>query len=128
MTMERALQWPSRILMVEDSVIIAMEAERCLRELGVADVELATCVAEAMQLLDRSAFGLAILDYNLVDETSEPVAARLSAQSTPFAIVSGYTDLDDHFSQLGAKWILSKPYGKADLCAVLDAAAQLPRS
>lgn len=128
MTVNRASQWPSRVLMVEDSVVIAMEAESCLLELGVDDVMLATSANDALRLLDRSeGFGLAILDYNLTNETSEPVARRLAEQGTPFAVTSGYTDLHDHFTQLGAQWVLTKPYSKADLRGVLEAASELSR-
>ena len=127
MTVDRASQSLSRILLVEDSALVGMEVESCLRELGVDDVRLAASVGDALRMLDHFACGLAILDYNLNDETSEPVATQLAAQGTPFAIASGYSDLDDHFLQLGARWVLSKPYGRADLRAVLDAAAQLPR-
>lgn len=127
MTVNSAALWPNCVLLVEDSVIIAMEAESCLRELGVADVQVATCVANAMRSLDQTAFDLAILDYDLVDETSEPVAARLAAQGTAFAMASGYNDLADHFIELGANWVLAKPYSMADLRTVLNAAAQLPR-
>lgn len=128
MTVDCAAQWPSRILVVEDNALVGMEVESCLHELGVHDVRLAASVADALQTLDHFACGLAILDYNLRDETSEPVATRLVAQGTPFAIASGYSDLDDHFLQLGAEWVLAKPYGKANLRAVLDAAKQMPRT
>jgi len=111
--------------MVEDSGLIAMEARSCLLELGVADVALATTVREATALLDEAAFDLAILDYNLADETSEPLAHRLSSDTTPFAIASGDDAAADHFRALGASWVIVKPYGLADLRMVLDWAAEL---
>lgn len=118
-------QRPNRVLMVEDSGLIAMEARSSLLELGVSDVALATTVREATALLDGSAFDLAILDYNLAGETSEPLARRLAAQGTPFAIASGDEASADQFNALGAAWVIVKPYSQADLGKVLDWAAEL---
>lgn len=111
---------PRRALVVEDSMIIAMEAEDCLLELGVAEVEVAGTVEGALAAMDRSTFDVAILDYDLGDQTSETVANRLVENGTPFAIASGYADLDRHFELLGAAAVLGKPYSKADLRRMLD--------
>ncbi|TCD04802.1 response regulator [Erythrobacteraceae bacterium CFH 75059] len=109
-----------RVLVVEDSMIIAMEAEDCLRELGFGDVAVAGSVESAMQVLKDQPVDFAILDYNLVDETSEAVADDLTRRRIPFAVASGYDDLDVHFERMGAAAVLSKPYSKADLRLLLE--------
>lgn len=106
---------PRRALIVEDSIIIAMEAEGCLRELGVGEVELTGSVAGALAAIDAADFEVAILDYNLGDETSDAVADLLRQQRVPFAVATGYDDMDGHFSRMGAVTVLVKPYSKADL-------------
>lgn len=118
---------PQRALIVEDSMIIAMEAEDCLRELGVADVEVAGSVERAIAAIDGAQpgadFGLAILDYNLGEETADAVADRLAERRIPFAVATGYGDMDSHFARMGAVSVLTKPYSKNDLAGLLDTVA-----
>lgn len=112
-----------RALIVEDSMIIAMEAEDCLRELGVVEVEVTGSVEDAIAAINGADFELAILDYNLGEETSDAVANRLAERRIPFAVATGYGDLDSHFEQLGAMSILNKPYSKADLRGLVETVA-----
>lgn len=118
---------PLRALIVEDSMIIAMEAEDCLRELGLTDVEVAGSVERAIAAIDDAqpgaGFGLAILDYNLGEETADAVADRLTERQIPFAVATGYGDMDSHFERMGAMAVLTKPYSKNDLAGVLDMVA-----
>lgn len=112
------------VLLVEDSLLIAMEAEDTLRALGVADVQVADSVASAMSALDRTTPGFAILDYQLSDESSLPVAERLRTAGIPFALATGYADLRDEAESLGATRMLIKPYGRRDLAQALEHVAR----
>ncbi|GGD65274.1 GAF domain-containing protein [Erythrobacter arachoides] len=103
------------VLVVEDSMIIAMDAEDMLRSLGFRTVIVASSAATALQELARHEPLFAILDYNLGDETSEAVAERLTALGVPFWFVTGYGDAVAQLSSSDARGVIQKPYSKSDL-------------
>lgn len=82
------------VLIVEDEPILAMGMEDDLRDLGYDVAGIARSVDEAQGLLaDQPVdFDFAILDYNLGDETSAPLAAALAACGTPFVYLTGRPD------------------------------------
>jgi len=67
-------------LLVEDNIIIAMDAEDSLTELGANAVNVAANVADALAILKRESISVALLDVNLGAETSEPIAEALLMQ------------------------------------------------
>lgn len=81
----------SKILVVEDSALIAMDLEMTLTEAGHDVIGPAATVAEAFDLLDHNLVDGAVLDVNLGKEDTFPVAARLQKQNLPFVFLSGYT-------------------------------------
>lgn len=103
------------VLLVEDNMIIAMDTEETLRELGVAKVDMASSVKEARRLVENGAPELAVLDYNLGDETSEPLARELIAQGVPVAMATGYGEAIRDLDDLDVIGILAKPYDRDDL-------------
>ena len=113
---------PESVLLVEDSMIIALDAEDCLRELGVEKVEVESSVAAALDTLGKSAPALAILDYNLGKENSEPIARKLKELGVPFWLATGYGEMQDRLEELGAAGLLTKPYGKDELREILGSA------
>lgn len=108
-----------RVLVVEDNMIIAMEAEDILRDLGAADVRIAGNVADALRHLDEAMPDFALLDVNLGDENSERVAQRLADAGVPFAFATGYGDVAGLTSEFADTPVLQKPYTKRDLAGVL---------
>lgn len=110
---------PRHVLVVEDSMIIAMDTEDSLRQLGVEVVTTAGSVAGALASIEKDPPGLAILDYNLGTESSEPVADRLRALGIPFYLATGYGELADQLEEQGAIGLLKKPYGKAEIAEAL---------
>jgi two-component sensor histidine kinase len=78
------------VLLVEDSLIIAMDAEDILLRLGAERVQTAASVGTAMAEIDAEPPRLAVLDVNLGAETSIPVADRLRAAGIPYIFASGY--------------------------------------
>ena len=80
-----------RILVVEDEPLIAMEIAVVLERAGFAVLGPAGSVAHALALLEPAGCDAAVLDVNLGDETSEPIAQRLSRSGIPFVTVSGYS-------------------------------------
>ena len=110
---------PASVLLVEDSMIIALDAEDCLKELGVETVRTESTVAAALDALAKKRPALAILDYNLGKENSEPVAEKLREMGVPFWLATGYGEMADRIAKLGAMGLLTKPYGKDELEQVL---------
>jgi CheY-like chemotaxis protein len=106
---------PSRVLLVEDNAIVAMNAEELLLEIGATEVMVAKTVAEAQAFCDQHAFDFALLDLNLGHETSISVAIRLHEAKVPFAFASGLHDRDQLPASLGRYPILRKPYLLSDL-------------
>ena len=110
---------PERVLLVEDSMIIALDTEDCLREIGVKHVTVESSVAGALAALQKNEPDLAILDYNLGKESSERVAEDLKKRGIPFWLATGYGEMADRIDELGARGLLVKPYGKDDLLKAL---------
>ncbi len=80
-----------RVLVVEDSFLIASSLRQILTELGCRVVGPVATVAQAMRLIEERGCDAAILDVNLGAETSLPIAETLEARSTPFFFVTGYS-------------------------------------
>ena len=106
---------PESVLLVEDSMIIALDAEDCLKEMGITKVRIESSVAGALDALAKSPPAMAILDYNLGRENSEPVARKLQELGIPFWLATGYGEMQDRVEELGASGLLTKPYGKDEL-------------
>jgi light-regulated signal transduction histidine kinase (bacteriophytochrome) len=106
-------------LLVEDSMIIALDGEDALRALGAASVVTAATVTQAMQALDTGGIDFALLDFNLGAETSAGVADRLSAAGIPFAFATGYGEAigDERFEGVRT---LAKPYGVPELLTLFS--------
>ncbi|WP_010217215.1 response regulator [Sphingomonas sp. PAMC 26621] len=103
-----------RILVVEDEMLVLMQIEMSLEELGCS----AASVAEALAILAGHSFDAAMIDVNLNGEKSYPVADMLAQRGIPFAFATGYGDHGDRTDLLDRP-MLRKPYAKAPLVAVL---------
>lgn len=105
-----------RILVVEDEMLLMMNIETTLEDLGCTAISSAANVSDALALLDERVFDAAMLDVNLNGETSYPVADALVARGIPFAFATGYADHGARTDLLS--WpILRKPYLPHDLAA-----------
>ena len=110
---------PERVLLIEDNMIIALDTEEMLRELGVKDVLVSGSVTQALRSIEKDKPQFAVLDFNLGEESSEPVARELVRQGIPFVLATGYSAKEVRFEELGAQAILKKPYDKSDLAQAL---------
>jgi light-regulated signal transduction histidine kinase (bacteriophytochrome)/CheY-like chemotaxis protein len=99
-----------RVLLVEDSMIIALDAEDALREIGAAKVVVAATVARALDALDKGGLDFALLDFNLGAENSIAIADALKARGIPFVFATGYGENAALVEQYPDAPILSKPY------------------
>ncbi len=106
-------------LVVEDNMIIAMEAEEILRDLGYADCHVCGSVRGALQIMDDHPIAFALLDMNLGAETSEAVASALLARGTPFIFASGYDEFPELAEELKRAPVVTKPYTGSDIAAAL---------
>lgn len=109
----RANRLSGDALIVEDNMIIALDAEDFLSELGAEQVHIVSNVKDALAILDTTAIRFALLDVNLGSETSELVAQRLAEDGTRFAFASGYGDSTDLSKRFPNAPMLQKPYDKA---------------
>ena len=96
--------------------------EGVLQKLGVGQVSLASNVAAALEAIAGERPDFAFLDLNLGEETSLPVAERLTAEKIPFAFGTGFGDQADLPDHLSGVTIISKPYSEKALRDVLRAA------
>lgn len=113
-----------RLLLVEDSMMIALDAQTMLEDAGV-QVEIAGSLEDARRALRLHPFDLVVLDVNLAGETSLGIAAELEAEQHPFLFATGYgarTAIPERFDQVP---VVTKPY---NLSALSYAIGQLPGS
>ncbi|MGY2736328.1 HWE histidine kinase domain-containing protein [Sphingomonas sp. UYP23] len=120
------------VLLVEDNMLIALEAEDMLRALGAAEVFVAPTLVDAERLVAAHRFAFAMLDINVGCGTSFELATRLRTSGTPFIFASGYGDELALGRRDSDEVVIQKPYERDHLlCAVnrvLRDAAAGPRS
>ena len=109
-----------RVLVVEDSMIIALDTEECLLGLGAKAVTVQGSVAGALSAIEKERFDLALLDFNLGSESSEGIARELKARGIPFWLATGYGEMAERLDELGAKGLLVKPYGREELVKIMN--------
>lgn len=99
-----------RVLVLEDSLIIAMEAEDILRAVGVETIDICNSVEQANEAIHADRYDFALLDVNLGEVMSFDFARRLVAAEIPFGFVSGYSDTLDFPEDLQNRPLLVKPF------------------
>ena len=104
-----------RVLLIEDSLIIALDAEDILRRLGAFDVMIEGTISQALNVIDTSRPDIAILDINLGDCTSFVIADRLATRNIPFMFATGYGDQMVLPPEHRGRIVLQKPYTMASL-------------
>jgi len=109
------------ILVVEDNMIIAMDAEDMVRELGADTVTVVSDVSSAITAISANSFSFALLDVNLGAETSELVAVALEKAKIPFAFATGYGDATEVTKAFEAAPVIQKPYDRFSLINGLSA-------
>jgi DNA-binding response OmpR family regulator len=79
-----------RILVVEDSVLIADVIVDTLCDCGCSAVGPASRLTQGLMLAAVERLDGALLDVNLAGEPCFPIAAALGARGVPFAFLTGY--------------------------------------
>lgn len=108
-----------RILVVEDEMLVLMNIEMALEDLGCTSISAAGSVAGALSLLAQQSFDAAMIDVNLGGDKSYPVADNLTERGIPFAFSTGYGDHGER-RDFDDQLVLNKPYLIADLVAVFE--------
>jgi light-regulated signal transduction histidine kinase (bacteriophytochrome)/CheY-like chemotaxis protein len=109
-----------KVLVVEDNIIIAMDAEDMLMKMGASSVMIASNVSAALSELKDNSIAFALLDINLGSETSESVAIALKATKTPFVFATGYGDATDVSKRFAGTPVVQKPYDESSLTNALS--------
>jgi CheY-like chemotaxis protein len=81
---------PKDVLVVEDNMIIALDAEDMMRKFGVGTVRSASGVGQGLREIADHPPEFALLDVNLGAETSFEIARRLTELGVPFVFATGY--------------------------------------
>jgi DNA-binding NarL/FixJ family response regulator len=109
---------PSRILIVEDEPLVAIDIASILKNVGYQVVGPAGTAAAALNLLATEGCDAAILDIRLGRETSQDVALELAHGGIPFVILSAYSPKEANFPSNAPA--LAKPLQPQKLLAELE--------
>jgi len=107
------------VLLVEDSLIIALDAEDILDRFG-ASVSTASTTEAAHDILDGARPDFAILDINLGDQTSFGVADRLTELGIPFFFASGYGEQASLPMEHRSVSVVQKPYTTHNIAKAIE--------
>jgi CheY-like chemotaxis protein len=103
------------VLLVEDNLLIALEAEQMLTDLGARLVVSASTLRAAEEAISAHQFGFAMLDISVGGGTSFDLARRLRAAGMPYIFASGYGDQVALDSDHSTSIIIQKPYERDHL-------------
>lgn len=106
------------ILVLEDEPLIALNTEMLLEGEGAIIVGPCASVEEALSLLEGRV-DAAVLDVNLGQEDSSPVAARLRDAAIPFAFTTGYDQGHELARSFAPAPVLRKPIEEQELVRCL---------
>src|SRR5262249_11419998 len=92
----------SRIMLVEDEVLVAMMLRDALSDLGFEVIGPSGRLSDAMAVAVEERIGGAMIDVNLGGELVYPIADVLLARGIPFVFVTGYgvDGLDKRFRRV----------------------------
>jgi DNA-binding response OmpR family regulator len=105
---------PMRVLVVEDEMLVALMICDMLSDLGYNPVGPAMRLDQGLDLAKKEPIDAAVLDVNLGDAKSFPVADVLRDRRVPFIFATGYGIADPHEAYPGVT-ALSKPFSAGDL-------------
>lgn len=79
-----------RVLLLEDEIFIAFDAEEILINLGAKEVCVTHSLSEAQEVAEKTSFDCAMLDRNLNGEYSDEFALRLVQHGVTVILATGY--------------------------------------
>ncbi|MES2494966.1 MAG: HWE histidine kinase domain-containing protein [Pseudomonadota bacterium] len=114
------VDFPKTVLLVEDSMLIALDVEDALKALGATRVITASTVRQARSAVAADDFDFAILDINLGADSSLSVAEELRSRGIPFLFASGYGEQAQLSRDFADAYVITKPYGRAEIIEAMD--------
>lgn len=109
-----------RVLVVEDEMIIAMELEAQLQDLGHDVIGPFPTVRRALSGLTQETPDAALLDVNVGGELVTPVAQALAVAQVPYVLLTGYTGRQLTEPVLRNAPRLGKPLDPMQLAAMME--------
>ncbi|WP_424929778.1 response regulator [Amaricoccus tamworthensis] len=109
-----------RVLVVEDDHLIGTDIAHSLRETGYEVVGIANTPDAALDFLAmrEGRIDCAVIDIQLDDETSQPVAEQLDQLAIPYVVVTGHTEATVRRLGIDAP-VIEKPFDGVRLSADL---------
>lgn len=111
-----------RILVVEDEYLVAGFIEDALNELGAVVVGPVYRIQEGVSLAREEPLDAAVLDVNINNQRSDPIADVLRERDIPFIFATGYGRAE---RGAGAP-VLDKPYTDEKLAEALGSILSSP--
>ena len=105
----------SKVLVVEDTIVLAMDLIETLTRLGAESVDTAATTQEALAQISQNTYDFGVLDMNLRGEVSFSIAQKLAALDIPFVFVTGYGSHINLPPELEYVEILTKPIDEGSL-------------
>jgi DNA-binding NtrC family response regulator len=96
-----------KILVVEDEMLVAIDYCQCLAQAGAEVMGPFPSVSQALKAVDTGRIDVAVLDYALADQTSDPLQNALERRHIPFIVITGYPRV--LVRRNAAQNVLSKP-------------------
>jgi len=116
-----------RVLLVEDEFMVALLLETELAAIGCKIIGPVGRLDRALEIAQREAVDVAILDVNVNGNEVYPVAEALAARGIPFVFVSGY-GRQGLRAPYGDRPTLQKPFQIGNLVAVIEEACVAKRN
>lgn len=111
---------PTKVLIVEDEILIAMETEAIIEELGHVPVGIAATSQEALALATAEAPDLALVDVNLADGPTGPaVGEKLAQLGIAVVFITANPRMLERSIE-NAIGVFDKPVADRDLAQLLD--------
>jgi DNA-binding response OmpR family regulator len=109
----------TRILLIEDEPLVAMDLESHLTAAGCEVIGPAGTLEQAKSLVSGAHYDAALVDVNLAGRPVDEIAAALTQKNCPFAFVTGYgrEALPRGFRDAV---VLSKPFSRDQLLSAVD--------
>lgn len=103
------------ILVVEDQITSALELEALLLDRGAQSVRIAGAVNVALDMIASEPPDVAILDFDLGEESAVPIANELAKQTVPFLFAATSADAQNIPAEHRDTPIIAKPYIAEDV-------------
>lgn len=99
-----------RVLVLEDQMLAAMDLQDGLQRAGAIAADIAGTVEKALESIEERAPDVAVLDVDLDDATSFPVADALEALDIPFVFLASEAERRHIPKRFEDVLVVSKPY------------------